>query len=285
MLIAESGSTKTVWKLCRDGKILKTFRTPGFNPNNQEEEDILEGLKAGFEINLSGEKIDEVIFYGAGLGGASQRAVMDRLLQKALPGTRVMVEHDMLAAARSTRRQEGIVCILGTGSNSCYHKDYQIVKSLGGHGYLFGDEGSGADLGRYLLKGLLQHDYPTKVRTYLEQQEGNTIYEIKIQVHHADSPNVRMAELAQHISPFFDVPEIREMVTGRMLAFLDTTVCRYENYEQLTVDFVGSIAFFFREFLEEACRMRAVRIGEIVKDPVDNLVAFHLMGGAQSLTA
>lgn len=263
----------------------KTFRTPGFNPNNQEEEDILEGLKKGFASNLPGEKIEEVIFYGAGLGGASQRAVMDKLLRSVLPDTHVQVEHDMLAAARSTRRKEGIVCILGTGSNSCYHKDFQIVKTLGGHGYLFGDEGSGADLGRHLLKGLLQGDFPQKVRAYVEEKEDTSIYELKIHVHHADSPNVRMAELAQYFTPFFNVPEIRELVTSRMLAFLDTTVCRYDNYENLTVDFVGSIAFFFREFLEEACRMRSVKLGEIVKDPVDNLVAFHLMGGTQSLLA
>lgn len=283
MLIAESGSTKTVWKLCKEGEVAKTFRTEGFNPNNQEEEDILQGLQEGFRTHLDGEHISEVVFYGAGLGAASQRAIMDKLLRQVLPEAKIQVEHDMLAAARSTHRPEGVVCILGTGSNSCYHKHYQVVKSLGGHGYLFGDEGSGADLGRALLKGLLQNDFPKEVQEYMEQEEGNTIYEIKIQVHHADSPNVRMAELAKYLTPLRHLPEIRAMIKDRILAFLDTTVCRYENYESLKVDFVGSIAFFFREFLEEACAIRSVQLGDVVKDPVDKLVAFHLMGGAEKL--
>lgn len=278
MLIAESGSTKTEWRLIRNGVVAREFRSPGVNPNVLEPEAIEEIFRDAFEENLPAVP-EAVTFYGAGLGADSQKAVVREIMQRVLPQSRIFVEHDMLAAARSTLRDEGIVCILGTGSNSARHHQHQITQNMGGHGWIFGDEGSGMDLGRHLLKGILQHDFPDEVQAHVERARGKSAYELKLDVHHSSKPNVRLAEFAVYVGETVHVPEVRQMVKARMLAFLDTTVCRYTGYRELYTDFVGSIAHHFSAVLFEACEERGVKPGMVLKDPVHNLVAFHLNHG------
>lgn len=276
MLIAESGATKTEWRYCVDNQVKLGFRTPGFNPNVMAPSLIQAEMAEALEQHLAGVPIRELFFYGSGIGGDSQRAIMTGILSKLLPGTQISVEHDLLAATRSAGQPEGIVCIIGTGSNSGYHKGGKVVMNIGGHGYIFGDEGSGADLGKHLIKGLLQDEFPDPVRTFIEMQSGSSIYELKIAVHRDAKPNVRMARLAKYLDEIWHYPEVGNMIRARMLAFLDTTVCRYPHYRQLPVTFFGSVSYFFQDFLTEACQQREVRVADITRDPIDRLVAYHL---------
>lgn len=276
MLVAESGSTKTEWRLIADGEVKQEFRSPGINPNVLEADAIEEIFRNAFGSHLTNLNVGEVYFYGAGIGSNSQKGIIRGLLQKILPGVTIYVEHDILAAARSTLRKEGIICILGTGSNSAYHKNHELVSSLGGHGYVFGDEGSGMDLGKHLIKGILQDDFPDQVKAYLETEVGKSAYDTKIRIMHSSKPNVRMAELAKIVGDLIHIPEIDQMVTDRFVAFLDTTACRYPNFENIHADFVGSVAFFFQKQLAKACQKRNVKLGQIVKDPVDKLVEWHI---------
>ncbi len=276
MLVAESGSTKTEWRFIKDGKVKLEFNSPGINPNVLESDAIEEIFRNAFGSHLTSLDVGEVYFYGAGIGSASQKGIIGGILQKILPGVVIYVEHDILAAARSTLRDEGIICILGTGSNSAYHKNHLLESSLGGHGYVFGDEGSGMDLGKHLIKGILQDDFPEAIKKYVEEETGKSAYDIKIRVMHSSKPNVRMAELAKLIGDLIDHPEIQEMVTQRFVAFLDTTVCRYPDFENLYADFVGSVAFFFQDQLAKACALRNVKLGQVVKDPVNKLVEWHI---------
>lgn len=276
MLVAESGSTKTEWRLISDGKVQQEFHSPGINPNVLEPEAIEEIFRNAFGSHLTRLNVGEVYFYGAGIGSNTQKGIIRGLLQKILPGVTIYVEHDILAAARSTLRDEGIICILGTGSNSAYHKDHELGDSLGGHGYLFGDEGSGMDLGKHLIKGVLQDDFPDEVREHLEKETGKSAYDNKIRVMHSSKPNVRMAELAKLVGDMIHIPEVDQMVTDRFTAFLDTTACRYPGFKDLHADFVGSVAFFFRDQLAKACEKRNVKLGQIVKDPVTKLVEWQI---------
>ena len=128
ILIAESGSTKTEWRLLRTDKAVTELRSPGFNPNVQSQSQMKTTFDKVFQEILGNELLDEIWFYGAGLGGASQKAVIQEMLTSLLPVSKVFVHHDMQAAAKGTQRQEGIVCILGTGSNSCHHRKGVILQ-------------------------------------------------------------------------------------------------------------------------------------------------------------
>lgn len=274
ILIAESGSSKTEWRLCQDNDVIKTLRSPGFNPNIQTES----AMRLVFQdvIQHIGYDIDYICFYGAGLAEVSQRKLMHHLLKELVPDAHIQIEHDMLAAVRCTLREKGIVCILGTGSNSARFVKDEILENLGGHGYIFGDEGSGANIGKTMIKAMLQGDLPKEAVHHFEKNEQNTINEIKIGIMRAEKPNVKLATFARLTSEIIDIPGVRQIVKKNFLDFLDTTVCRYKGYENIYTDFVGSIAFYFHDILKEACEERNVKMGETLKDPVDNLILYHL---------
>jgi len=275
MLIAESGSTKTEWRLFKGSEVVTSFRSKGFNPNVQKEESILKKMRKAVSKNIKPKKVQEVYFYGAGLGGQTQRQIMYKILHSIFPFAQLEVNHDIAAASRSTGRRTGIVCILGTGSNSCYYRDYQVESIIGGHGYLFGDEGSGADLGKHLVKGFLDKDFPKEARTKFEEAVETSVYKTKIKVMKSDTPNVDMAKFAPIVEQLRTYPEINQMVTNRFVEFLKKTVMRYPDYENLHTDFVGSISHYFRDNLIDACQLCKVRHGDIIKEPIHNLLWFH----------
>ncbi|MCI4670628.1 MAG: hypothetical protein MRZ79_21010 [Bacteroidia bacterium] len=276
MLIAESGATKTEWRLIRDGKEVLAFRTAGFNPNVMSEKLISQEMSDIFRKFLKEETIDEIYFYGAGLRLKSQRDVIQKILINLQPAAYLSVNHDLSAAARSTGFIEGIVGILGTGSNTCYYKNGEVLEQRGGHGYIFGDEGSGADLGRHLVKGLLEGSFPEAVKNFIESQEGVNLEELKLAIYRAEKPNVRMARLSKYLDEILHHDSVKRMIEARFDAFLVNSVLAYPNYQSLPVTFVGSIAYYFQEILLERCRQNGIEKVDIQHDPIENLVSYHI---------
>ena len=274
-LIAESGATKTEWRLLVDGKLTLSVRGTGFNPNVMTPDHIDQEMGKVYREHFRNLEPQSLFFYGAGIGGASQEAIMRRVLSSYWPETDIRVKNDLTAAARSTMRPEGIVCIIGTGSNSCHHRDHEVVARRGGHGYLFGDEGSGMDLGRHLVMGLLQEAFPPVIQRFVESQEGLSVYELKLAILRDTQPNVRMARLAKHLGELLHHESIREMILGRFSAFLETTVCMYPGFNALHVDVMGSIGWHFQDLFREAAEERSVQVGRFLKDPINDLVTFH----------
>lgn len=225
---------------------------------------------------LFGDEPGKVFFYGAGTRGDAQNQMMNDIFQHLFPSATVFIGYDLLAAARSTGRTEGLACILGTGSSVCHHKNYEIEEIRGGLGYLFGDEGSGADLGRSLVKALLQNDLPAEVGKFLEEKEGMGLHDLKMAITRHPKPNVRMAALAPYLQEFLHVPEIFAMLSERFGQFLDTTVCRFPGYRQLPLDIIGSIGYYFSQAFSQACDARGITPGNYIKDPIEYLVTYHL---------
>ncbi|MEL6634057.1 MAG: hypothetical protein AAFQ83_21505 [Bacteroidota bacterium] len=276
MLIAESGATKTEWRLIEDQKVVLAFRTPGFNPNVMAPEMIQVELAEIRKKYLWQVNFGQLFFYGAGLKDSSMRGLMQDILQQTFKEEYVSVYHDLQASIHSTGFDEGIVCILGTGSNSCHYQNGEILSQRGGHGYLLGDEGSGADLGHALIKGLLEGDLPQAVKSFIEFQEGGSVADIRLAVYRDPKPNVRMARFAKYLDEVIHHPEVQALVTSRFLAFLDSTVCRYPDFQTLPITFVGSISFYFQEWLRKACEMREIHNTHIMHDPIDHLVQYHI---------
>lgn len=276
LLIAESGSTKTEWRLSKAGKVINSFRTAGFNPRTQTTEEMMAQFQAIFEKHLQNQLPQKLFFYGAGLGDPEAKAGLQSELSAWLQGVQVSVKHDMLAAARSTCRHEGIVCILGTGSNSCYHAYFEIKAIKGGLGYIIGDEGSGADIGRFVLKNWLEGRFSNALARQLYELFGRKPQEILTAMMLEEKPNVVMASWAKDISELLPHPELDQLIVDRFLAFLDNAVCAYEIDHKVPVDFVGSVSYYFKNLLIKACAQRDIELGKITKDPVESLVAFHI---------
>jgi N-acetylglucosamine kinase-like BadF-type ATPase len=276
ILIADSGSTKTYWRAIRNRTIVNEIKTAGINPYFQSEEDI--ALHIGNEVvpqlNLRMETIRAVYFYGAGCV-YDKVAVMQRAIARSMPVAIIEVNTDLLAAARALCNAEpGIVCILGTGSNSCFYDGRQIVRNVSPLGFILGDEGSGADLGKHLVGDLMKDMMPPALKDKFLSQYGLTLPEIIERVYRQPYPNRFLAGLSPFLLQNLHEPSIRELTLNCFKSFFARNVAKYD-YRRYKVHFTGSVAFHFKDILNEAAREAGIRIGVVTCSPTDGLVIYH----------
>lgn len=277
ILIAESGASKTAWRWCREGQLFRAWESPGLNPNTLSDGELmsrLEGALAQSQADLAGGK---VYFYGAGLSQLPQQTKLTRLLRQALPPTtELSVNHDLLAAVRSTGWSQGMAAILGTGSNACRFQGDQILEQRGGLGYLLGDEGSGTDLSRAWLKALLEGKLPKSVADRSLQVLGRPTSVLLREVYHAERPAAFLASLVPLLHQLMDEFALRSMVRNRFLAFLDHTICQFEGFRTQPLAVLGSVGFHFQDIWQEACQQRQIEVPLMQAAPIDGLVRYHL---------
>lgn len=276
-LLGESGSTKTDW-LEFDGEGIRSrFSTRGFNPDVWKTHGIEMSMRTELEERLIVQHPSHIFFYGAGLGGAHNRLAMETVINGLFPKAKVEVKHDLLGAARACCGDEpGIACILGTGSNSCLYDGKEIVGRYGGQGYLFGDEGSGSDLGRHLMARILNDEYPAHITKLIEDWQGLKALEIRTQILRASQPNVILARLTRFIKAHIELPEMQELVEWRFRRFLEKTVLRFEEHKHYPIHFIGSVAWVFRDILEEVAAKKEIQTGRWIAQPANALRDYHL---------
>jgi N-acetylglucosamine kinase-like BadF-type ATPase len=259
-------------------EVLEGFRTRGFNPNVMSFEQMRSQLLSEVLPQLKRQVPHEIIFFGASFSVQAYCEPFEVMLAEVIGTNKhhVRVGHDLEAAARSVcQDQAGIACILGTGSNSCLYDGKEILRSRGGHGYLLGDEGSGADMGKRLIKALLDGDLDPDLRDSFLAKQGKDLYALRNGVYHAERPNVHLASFTQFISGHLQHHQIRSIVTDSFDAFLKKTVLRYDGYKELPCYFVGSVASVYQHLLEERCKAHGVKFKGAVSDPIHGLVQYY----------
>lgn len=281
-LLADSGSTKTEWGLTDTASGTRCrWMTPGINPFYQSEAEIEELLTVHVLPYIQGKTVTTVRFYGAGCIG-DKAALLQRLLQRMVcPGGDVRVETDMLGAAHALCGHEaGIACILGTGSNSCFYDGEQIVANVSPLGFILGDEGSGAVLGKLLAGNVLKHQWPGPLTDAFFQYVAMTPAEIMECVYRRPFPNRFLAGLTPFLKQHIGEEVVHELVTGSFRDFLTRNVMQYD-YRHYEAHFAGSIALHFRQQLEEAAEAVGVRIGKVIGRPMEGLMEeeYRLSGG------
>jgi N-acetylglucosamine kinase-like BadF-type ATPase len=201
---------------------------------------------------------------------------MEQVLREVTHASRVTVEHDLLGAARaSAGTRPGIVCILGTGSNSCLYDGTKLVEYRGGHGYLFGDDGSGADLGKRLMKALLDKRIPEEISRDFERFAGHPVIELKNRIYAAPKPNVYLASFVPFISQNIHQQPIREMVHRAMLEFIGSTVVQFPKYKSYDLYFIGGVAKEFQAILKPLCEEIGLKKPFLAGNPIEGLVKYH----------
>jgi len=274
ILIADSGSTKTDWCISERGKQLQRITTQGINPYFQTEGEIEEEIRSALLPKLETCTFDALYFYGAGCL-PEKIPMMQSVLSKCLKVKNVDVNSDMLAAARGLcGRNPGIVCILGTGSNSCYYDGEKIVSNVSPLGFILGDEGSGAVLGKLLVGDLLKNQLPTGLKEKFLREFDLTPAMIIERVYRQPFPNRFLANLSPFLRHNIETLEIRALVLNAFRAFLDRNVKQYD-YQQYKVYFVGSVAYYYKEILEEVVLESGMQLGNIMQQPMDGLVEYH----------
>ena len=275
MLIADNASTKTDWCVILDNTPIKRIGTKGLNPFFQSEEEIQQELTHSLLPQLPEGTIDSVYFYGAGCT-PEKAPTLRRAIADSLPIVgNIKAYSDMLAAARGLcGREAGITCILGTGSNSCFYDGKEIVNHISPLGFILGDEGSGAVLGKLLVGDILKNQLSPAIKEAFLKQFDLTVPEIIDRVYRQPFPNRFLASLSPFIAQHLEEPGIRQLVLGSFIAFLRRNVMQYD-YTQYPAHFIGSVAHCYKEILQEAAQETGIRIGKILQSPMEGLIQYH----------
>ena len=277
ILIADSGSTKTDWCVVENGQPIQQISTKGINPFFQSEEEISNEIATSLLPQLKTNALDAVYFYGAGCGFPDKIAMVHRAITKHLQIKReVEVNTDMLAVAHGLCRHEaGIACIMGTGSNSCYYDGKQIVSNVSPLGFILGDEGSGAVLGKLLVGDILKNQMTPELKEKFLKQFSLTPADIIDRVYRKPFPNRFLASLSPFLAQNIDEPCIHALVLGSFKSFLKRNVMQYENFRNSKVHFIGSVAFYYKTILAEAAQEMNIQLGSIIKSPMEGLIKYH----------
>ncbi len=278
LLIADSGSTKTSWRLIDGTNPARNFSTVGYNPHYLQTDEIQKSLTDTLLIQLgfSPTLVKEVHFYGAGCSSKRENKTVRDALNEVFPKSKNNVDHDLLAAARAAcGREAGIACILGTGSNSCSYNGKDIIDGVPSLGFIMGDEGSGAQLGRLLLKAFFYREMPTDIKAVFDKEYGLTKDEMISKVYHESMPSRYVAQFSRFYTDHKEHPFIQKLLHKNFHEFLTRHVVKYENCQQLPIHYIGSIAFYFRDVLETVMNELNLKPGRFIRNPLDRLEEYH----------
>ena len=280
-LIAESGSTRTEWALVEDNHLVQRVCTEGLNPFFQTRREISRSVRLGLPESFFKKKLDQVYYYGAGCSSYEKKNILGASLVAQFK-TPIQVESDLLAAARGLFKCEaGIACILGTGSNSCFYDGKIIVKNVKAAGYILGDEGSGAVLGKLFLADLLKGLAPKELANEFHEKFRISVNDVMESVYNLPFPNRFLGTIAYFLGDYMDNEYVYNLLTNNLRSFFNRNVCQYD-YINYPIRFVGSLAYAYPDILQEVAQEFGVEIDVIEETPMNGLIEFHSMNIEES---
>ena len=272
-LIADCGSTKIQWCAVEEGKVVKEFFTPGMNAIMLTEEEMAERMGNELKPEVEGMTFESIYFYGAGCINDDVCGNVRRAIAAHVPAPVIEVYTDLLAAARALFGHEaGIACILGTGANSCLWNGKEIEKNVPALGFILGDEGSGAVLGKRLVADLLKNQLSDELKEKFLTQYGITAADVIENVYRKPFPNRYLASLSKFCSENMDNPLIAQLVYDHFDYFAKRIL---PQYPALPVGFIGSIAYYYQDVLKKVLADNGFQVGKILQGPMEGLKEYH----------
>jgi len=272
-LIADSGSTKTEWILLDDKTI--SINTIGLNPVFVNEQTILQTIEFS-DLNKYKDAITEVHFFGAGCSSDERKKIIKNPLSKFFKNAKIEVDTDLLGAGISMfATNEGIIGILGTGSNTGYYKNKSIIKNVSSLGYILGDEGSGAHIGKMFIKAFLDKEIPENIATEFNSQFNLSLDDIISKVYKEPFPNRFLASFMPFIHSFKSDVYIQNLLYICFTEFFQKTILKYDNYKQNKICLIGSVAHFFESEIKLSAKKLDIKIDKIAKNPSNGLIEFY----------
>jgi N-acetylglucosamine kinase-like BadF-type ATPase len=275
ILIADSGSTKTDWCLAESGNVVCRVYTQGINPFSQSEAEIGNVIKNELKPKLPNVNIDKIYFYGSGCRPEVASVVHGSLINSYPDVKEITVESDLLGAARALcGRNMGIACILGTGANSCLFDGDSVLKNTPALGYILGDEGSGAVLGKLFFNAMFKGRLSEKLcREYLDESK-LVMADVIRKVYREPLANRFLASTSLFIGKHIQDPLLSALVVDNFRSFLRNNILPYGR-KDLPVNAIGSVAYYFKEQLMIAANAEGFTVGEILQSPMDGLLRYH----------
>ncbi len=274
-LIADSGATKAEWCLVHKGRI-KTFFTQGISPYFLTGEQITALLAKELQPKLRKVPIDYIFYYGTGCANPANARMVKKALSNVFTSTAISVNTDLVAAARAgCGRDKGIACILGTGSNSCYYDGKKIIKNRSSLGYVLGDEGSGAYLGKKVVQHYFYDKFDDLLRRRFDNDYGIGIVEILDNVYKKPLPNRYLASFTQFLAKNRGHQTIEKIIHDGLNDFFETHLTQYKEALKYPIHFTGSVGFGFKDVLGEICKNYGFTLGKVLKNPMEGLIEYH----------
>ncbi len=275
ILIADSGSTKTDWRMLMSDQKIAQAQSLGFNPNYESGEFI-----KSVEVQVLSQiksSVQEVHFYGAGISTDHNHAITEKVLTALFPEARIFANHDVLAAARALCGHEpGVACILGTGSNACFYDGTFTTSRETNLGYIMGDEGSGYHLGKSLVTAYIHEELPEKlVQLFAKRYPQVTRVNLLDHLYHQPYPNRYLAGFTKFLFDYRQQPVIYQMIYNCFSLFFDRYILKLKDNHLYPVHFVGSVAFYFSDILRQVANDKSRRAGNILETPIAGLTLFH----------
>ena len=275
-LIADSGSTKTAWKLVGRAEGPKEIYTGGINPFFRSTSDIYNELYSKL-LPETATTVSEVWFYGTGIVNDEKGRIVSDAIQQLYPQANISVFSDMTGACRALfGHRKGIVCIMGTGSNSCCWDGEKVTANVSPLGFILGDEGSGAVMGRQLIGDYLKEMMPDELRAKFAQRFQFTRDEVLNRVYREARPNQYLATFVPFLSENMAHPWCNGFLLRNFTAFVERNLMKLPDYQQYNIGFVGSVAWHFRQQLSEVLKNHHLAEPVIMKDPIDGFVSYHI---------
>lgn len=273
-LIADSGSTKVDWRAIKDDGSIIEISTEGINPVFITPEEIVKILSEKL-LPVIGPDVENVYFYGAGVVSPQLIAILSDSFKKVFPKSETFAASDVLAAARALcGHNPGIACIMGTGSNSCFYDGENIAKNVRAGGFILGDEASGGVLGKKLISDFIKGLLPAHIEAEFNKRYDLDYMKVVEKVYKQPMPSRFLASFAPFINEFIADPYMDNLVSTSFDEFFKRNISQYD-YKNHTVNFVGSIAFYFKEKLVAAAQRNGMKVGRVLKTPIEGLVEYH----------
>ena len=279
-LLVDSGSTKVDWIAIDDsGKVLFTTQTLGLNPEVLDKEEIINRLDDKFDISHNKDKATHLFFYGAGCGTDRMKNFLSDVFQLYFKNAAVVVHEDTYAAVYATtpKDAEAIVCILGTGSNCSYFDGKVLHQKVQSLGYIAMDDCSGNRFGRHLIRGYYFNKMPKELAIEFEEEYNLDADYIKHNLYKEPNPNAYLATFAKFLIKHKDTEFCQKFIHREMESFVENYIEQFENCKKVPVHFVGSIAFYLKDELAAVLSKHGIKIGNVLRRPIDGLIAYHIM--------
>lgn len=273
-LIADSGSTKVAWRAIHSDGSVQKITTAGINPFFQTEEQIVYELEQHLLPDISAS-VNEIHFYGAGVSSPEKVQVLQNCFRKVFPKARTSAYTDLLAAARALcGNKPGIAGILGTGANSCFYDGNQIVDNVPACGFILGDEGSGAVLGKKFISDYLKRQVPEDLAALFNQKYDVSYSSVVERVYKQPFPNRYLATFSVFLNHNRENPYVKNLLSSSFEEFFTRNIMQYE-YKKHKVNLVGSVAYHYQDIISDVAKKLGIKMGNIIKSPIDGLADYH----------
>jgi glucosamine kinase len=281
ILVADSGSTKTDWRLVDEKKKVHHYSTIGLNPYFQTSEQISQEIQRNLVSYINDDELVssdlDLFFYGAGCSNISMCKTVEKALKNNFPNANIEVHHDLLAAAKALcGPKEGIAAILGTGSNSCYYNGKDIVENIPALGYVLGDEGSGAHIGKTFITSYLNGELPKHISESFYEKYTYNKGDILEHIYRKPLPNKFLAAFSTFILENIHEPYLLKLVTECFELFFEKHICKYPKHKEVNFNCVGSVGYYYKNILQSVANKKGCKVDKIMETPIAALTEYHI---------